>query len=82
MKAENVEEPISYGVAIEICRAIRAEAEINWTTASARWCYACREARKDWAKTPGFSDKPGNRGCMLVNTRYALIQTSGTDVSQ
>jgi hypothetical protein len=82
MNAENIRDPIPYDVAIKLCREIRAEAEIKWTTASARWCYACREARKDWAKTPGFTDKPGNRGCMLVNARYALMLTQGSNLAQ
>ena len=76
-----IKNPIADDVARMLCREIRAEAEIHWYTAGARLCYACRKSRKDLEKAPGFTDMPGNRGCILVNARYALMLTEGRDFS-
>ena len=82
MNNKVVKNGIPDDVALRLCREIRVEAEVRWTTASARWCYTCRESREDTEGKRGFTLKPGNRGCVLVNARYALIQTAGNEVLQ
>lgn len=79
MNNEEVKDPIPYEVAKKLCKEIRDEAEIRWTTASARWCYTCRESRGDSDIKRGFMLKPGNRGCVLVNARYALIHSTANN---
>jgi hypothetical protein len=76
MKNAEDKSPIPYDVALKLCKEIRDEAEVRWTTASARWCYSCREARGDSVDQRGFMLKPGNRGCVLVNARYALMHSA------
>lgn len=78
MKNTEVKNPIPYEVALKLCEEIKAEAEIKWATASARWCYTCRDSRGDSEVKRGFMLKPGNRGCVLVNARYALIHSAGS----
>lgn len=64
-------EPIPAEIARQLCSDIRAEAEKNWHTASARWCWQCRRSYEDRGRVIGYQQKPGNRGCLLVNARYA-----------
>ena len=59
-------------VAEQLCREIRAEADRNWHTAAARWCWSCRKSKQ--ADEPGYLQKPGNRGCILINARYAQMR--------
>lgn len=67
--------PIPLIVAEQLCAEIRAEADRNWHTAAARWCWACRKRREtDVPKQPGYLQKPGNRGCILINARYAHMR--------
>lgn len=66
-----VTEPIPWEIADQLCTAIRKEAEQNWYTASARWCWDCQQTLKGDEFTRGFMRKEGNRGCYLVNARYA-----------
>lgn len=54
-----------------ICEEIRAEAALEWHTAAARWCWTCQKAAGSSLQKRGFLLKPGNRGCHLVNLRYA-----------
>jgi hypothetical protein len=57
-------------IAQELCYSIRTEAEQNWHTAAARWCWSCQQANNGDLSEPGFLQADGNRGCMLVNSRY------------
>lgn len=34
-------EPIPLEIAVKLCAEIRQEAEINWHTAAATWCFTC-----------------------------------------
>jgi hypothetical protein len=71
MNINPVTEPIPWETADEICADIRLEAEQNWYTAAARWCWDCQQATEGDMSQRGFMRKPGNRGCYLVNARYA-----------
>ena len=42
MDAINLEIPIPLETALQLCADIRQEAEINWHTEAARWCWAAR----------------------------------------
>jgi len=71
MNDRAVTEPIPWEVADEICAAIRKEAERNWHTAAARWCWNCQETTGGDTSQRGFMREPDNRGCYLVNMRFA-----------
>lgn len=71
MGESRVTEPIPWEVANQICAAIRKEAEQNWYTAAARWCWNCQEMTAGEESRRGFMREPGNRGCYLVNIRFA-----------
>ncbi len=58
-------------VAVELCAEIRKEADQNWHTAAARWCWRCQQASGGDPDKRGFLSALGNRGCILINTRYA-----------
>ena len=64
-------EPIPWEVADQLCAAIRRDAEQNWYTAAARWCWNCREEAGGDVNKRGFMREPGNRGCYRVNARFA-----------
>ena len=66
--------PIPLEVAVELCAQIRADAEINWHTASAKWCYQCRQIAGDTPENRGFLRAAGNRGCILINRKFAELQ--------
>lgn len=68
-------EPIPYEIAVDLCAQIRAEAEINWHTASARWCYQCRQIAGNDPNNCGFLRASGNRGCILINCKYADMKS-------
>ena len=74
MQANSVQEPIPIEIARKLCAEIRAEAEQDWQTPAARWCWACQEASGGDPAKCGYLSKPGNRGCILVNARYAERQ--------
>lgn len=76
-KNTKVKNPIPYEVALMLCNEIKEEVALKWTTASARWCYACQASRDDSEQVRGFTLKPGNRGCVVVNARYARLQAAG-----
>lgn len=62
--------PIPLKTAEKLCAKIRAEADRNWPRASARWCWHCQVAAGGDPAKRGFRRQPGNRGCILINTRY------------
>lgn len=64
-------ESIPWEVADQLCQAIRGEAEERWYTAAARWCWNCRQEAGGDMNKRGFMRAPGNRGCYLVNARFA-----------
>ena len=64
-------EPIPREVADQLCAAIRQDAELNWYTAAARWCWNCRQEAGGDMNNRGFMREPGNRGCYLVNARFS-----------
>lgn len=65
--------PIPFETAEQLCTEVREEARINWHTATARWCWRCQKSAANRAEKYGFSQKPGNRGCILINNRYARL---------
>lgn len=69
-----VQERIPMEVALQLCAKIREEAEKDWQTPAGRWCWACQEASGGDPKKRGFLVKPGNRGCILINARYAELK--------
>lgn len=68
--------PISSELAERLCRQIRQEANRNWHTASARWCWRCRKSYGTRNRDFGYNASAGNRGCVLVNARYAEVVDS------
>lgn len=74
MNAKNVLTPIPYAVAVRLCAEIREEADRQWYTPAARWCWSCQKSTGGDPAKRGFLQKPGNRGCSLINVRYAELQ--------
>ena len=74
MQDSSVQERIPMEVALELCAAIREEAEGDWQTPAGRWCWSCQEATGGDPAKRGFLREPGNRGCILINARYAEQQ--------
>lgn len=73
MSASDVLEPIPMEIAIDLCQKICQEAELRWNSAVARWCWACTSCDCGDPTKRGFARQPGNRGCLMVNARYALL---------
>jgi hypothetical protein len=71
MNDNAVIEPIPWEAADQLCAAIRKEAEQNWHMAAARWCWNCQEETGGDMNNRGFMRESGNRGCYLVNARFA-----------
>jgi hypothetical protein len=65
---------IPFETAVELCAQVRAEAEINWNSASAKWCYRCRRISNDDPDNRGFMRAAGNRGCIVINRMYAGLK--------
>ena len=63
--------PIPFETAEELCAEIREEANHNWHTLTARWCWRCQRNVLKRSEEYGFTIKPGNRGCILINNKYA-----------
>jgi hypothetical protein len=77
MTEEYVAGAIPLEIALELCEKIRLEAEENWHTAAARWCWECQKSTGGDPAKRGILRAPGNRGCQLVNMRYtSLMQAS------
>ena len=74
MQESSVQERIPMEVALELCAEIREEAEADWQTPVGRWCWVCQETSGGDPTKRGFLSKPGNRGCLLINARYAEKQ--------
>ena len=75
MEKEILQNPIPLEIAAKLCEQIRTEANTNWHTAAARWCWHCQKTSEDPSK-PGYLGVPGNRGCHLVNIRFAEYGSS------
>lgn len=74
--AENViVDAIPLEMAVKLCAEIRAEAEKNWHTPAARWCWSCQQSSKGDSSQCGYLRAPGNRGCILINSRYSGISS-------
>lgn len=73
MKNINEVEMIPLEAAELLCAEIRAEADVNWHTAAARWCWDCRKKAGGDPANKGYLRKPGNRGCILINRRYQAV---------
>jgi deferrochelatase/peroxidase EfeB len=67
--------PIPFETAVELCAQIRAETEINWQTASAKWCYQCQQITGNDPAKRGFLRAPDNRGCIVINSMYAEMKS-------
>ena len=71
MNEQVVVNPIPLDVATQLCAEIRREFdEESWHSSAARWCWSCQQTGRDDSTNRGFLQKPGNRGCILVNARY------------
>lgn len=73
MQAEQTLQAIPYELANQLCAEIRAEADQNWHTFTARWCWGCQRESGGDPEKRGFLRAAGNRGCTLINTRYAQL---------
>ena len=62
---------IPLDVAIQLCEEVREEAEKNWHTPSARWCWSCQQSAGGNPDNRGFLRVAGNRGCVLINALFA-----------
>jgi len=71
MNEELAVKPIPLGIAERLCAEIRAEAEEHWYTSASAWCWSCQKATGGKTIKRGFLQAPGNRGCILINARYA-----------
>ena len=72
---ENAFEPIPLEMALELCAAIRRDFdEVNWQSPAARWCWACQEKTGGDPEKRGYLRAEGNRGCLLVNSRFTVLQ--------
>ena len=74
MSVSKHEIPIPMDVALQLCAEIRQEAEDHWYTEAARWCWACQQATGGASTKRGFLRLPTNRGCMLINARFASME--------
>ncbi|MGE5223067.1 MAG: hypothetical protein ACM3PY_11550 [Omnitrophica WOR_2 bacterium] len=81
MNTNSVLNPIPLEVATQLCSEIRQEAERNWHTAAARWCWNCQNLTGGDPAKWCVLQLPGNRGCLLVNARYAQIQSATYNTS-
>lgn len=63
--------PIPLEIALKLCDEIRLQAEQAWHTPALRWCWECQQDTSGDPQKRGFTRKPGNRGCVLVNSLYA-----------
>ena len=71
MKDDVVAIPISLDEAKRLCEEIRTEfSENQWHTSAARWCWSCQEQTEGDPANRAFIQKPGNRGCILINARF------------
>jgi hypothetical protein len=77
MQSGALTSPIPYRTAARLCAEIRQEAETNWHTQAARWCWECQQTTGGDPTRRGFLRSSGNRGCILVNSRYAGLQRLG-----
>ena len=73
MLNEYVPDPIPLDIAIKLCDEIREEVDKIWYPTPDRWCYCCQQETGGDPTKRGFLREPGNRGCFLVNKRYAGI---------
>ncbi len=71
MEAGLLSRPIPFETAEQLCAEIREEARRNWHTVTARWCWSCQKSAGNRSENYGFLQKPGNRGCILINNKYA-----------
>ncbi len=65
-----ITESIPWEAADQLCIDIREEAEKNWSTAAARWCWSCQKTTGGDMNKRSFMRQPGNRGCYLINERF------------
>jgi|GEM_PF-989067 len=71
MMNADVINPIPLEIAIQLCEEIRGEIDHIWYPTPARWCLHCQEQTSAGLLKRGFLRAAGNRGCLLVNARYA-----------
>ena len=78
MMDKNVINPIPLEMAIQLCDEICEEMDREWYPTPNRWCYCCTEKSGGDPMKRGFLREPGNRGCTLVNARYAEMMHKKT----
>jgi len=71
MKERTRYPPIPLETALQLCNEIRLKAEQKWHTPALSWCWECQQDIDGDPQKRGFTRKPGNRGCILVNSLYA-----------
>ena len=71
MKEKTSYPPVPLEIAIQLCAEIRQHAEQAWQDPASRWCWTCQQSTGGDPARRGFLRQPGNRGCILINARYA-----------
>lgn len=71
MKETNSVDAIPKDVALRLCEEIREENRGKWYRWTAWWCWGCETFCKGDPEKMCVSNRPGYRGCMQVNARYA-----------
>jgi hypothetical protein len=66
--------PIPLAVAEKLCAEIREEVDRVWVPTPNHWCWICQQRTGGDPLKRGFLREPGNRGCIVINARYAEIQ--------
>lgn len=74
-------ESIPSEIVEKICSEIQEEAHKNWDSPTARWCWSCQYSSEDDPRKLAYFNKPGNRGCHLMNVRYVQILQENPDLT-
>jgi len=71
MERASARPPIPTQIAIQLCDEIRRDNLRQWEGLAARWCWDCTRKSPGDPAQRGFTRRPGNRGCPMVNALYA-----------
>jgi len=71
MQDKAIYPPIPLEIALQLCAEVRRQAEQDWQSPVSRWCWACQQSTGGDPAKRGYLRQPGNRGCILVNARFA-----------
>lgn len=67
---EKMKKEIQKDVALQLCAEIRQQYQGKWWTLAGIQCTGCNAATKGDETKRCVSNRPGYRGCNLVNARY------------